>query len=143
MGLWGRSSVAIRCSDGDRPALVRRGASTDMDREGAGENTGGESGTADDSAARSGADGPPTQVPVTVYSREYCHLCDEAVETLEAAAAAVDVPVTITEVDVDADPDLRAEYGDRVPYVLVDDRPAFKFRVDPDEARRRFREAGE
>jgi len=82
-------------------------------------------------------------VSVTVYGREHCHLCDEAVETLEDAAAAVDVPVAISEVDVDADPDLREEYGDRVPYVLVDDRPAFKFRVDPDDARRRLREAGD
>jgi len=80
-------------------------------------------------------------VPVTVYSREHCHLCDEAVATLEEAAAAVDVPVAIEEIDVDEDPDLREEYGERVPYVLVAGRPAFKFRVDPAEARRRLREA--
>jgi thiol-disulfide isomerase/thioredoxin len=80
-------------------------------------------------------------VSVTVYSREHCHLCEEAIETLDAAAAAVDVPVAVAEVDVDDDPELREEYGERVPYVLVDDRPAFKFRVDPDEARRRLRDA--
>jgi len=96
-----------------------------MDREGPG--TGPEQGT----------------VSVTVYSRQHCHLCEEAIETLEAAATDTGVTVSITEVDVDEDPDLREEYGDRVPYVLVDDRPAFKFRVDPDEARRLLREAAD
>ncbi|WP_246983295.1 glutaredoxin family protein [Halorientalis marina] len=75
---------------------------------------------------------------VTVYSREQCHLCEEALETVEAVAAAVEATVEIEEVDVDADPDLAAEYGDRVPYVFVDGRPAFKFRVDESELRSRL-----
>ena len=82
-------------------------------------------------------------VSVTVYSREQCHLCDEAVETLERVASDLAVAVEICEVDVDADPDLREEYGERVPYVLVEGRPAFKFRVDPDEARRKLRATAE
>lgn len=80
-------------------------------------------------------------VAVTVYSRAQCHLCEEAVETLETVAADVDADVAIEEVDVDEDPQLREEYGDRVPYVFVDERPAFKFRVDPREAERRLRVA--
>jgi glutaredoxin len=75
---------------------------------------------------------------VTVYSREQCHLCDEALETIEAVAASVESAVEIEEVDVDEDPDLAAEYGDRVPYVFVDGRPAFKFRVDESELRSRL-----
>jgi glutaredoxin len=75
---------------------------------------------------------------VTVYSREQCHLCEEALETVEAVAASVEATVEIEEVDVDADPDLAAEYGDRVPYVFVDGRPAFKFRVDESELRSRL-----
>lgn len=82
-------------------------------------------------------------VPVTVYSREHCSLCEEAVAALKDAASAVEVPVVIEEVDVDTDPELREEYGERVPYVLVGGRPAFKFRVDPVEARRRLRAAAE
>ncbi|MEF8853296.1 MAG: glutaredoxin family protein [Haloarculaceae archaeon] len=80
---------------------------------------------------------------MTVYSREHCHLCDEALETLEEAASAVDAHIEVEEVDVDADPELREEYGERVPYVFIADRPAFKYRVDPDEARRRLRSAAE
>jgi len=82
-------------------------------------------------------------VAVTVYSREHCHLCDEAVETLERAATEAGIPVDIEEVDVDADPDLREEYGDRVPYVLIEGRAAFKYRVDPDRARQKLRAAAE
>jgi glutaredoxin len=75
---------------------------------------------------------------VTVYSREECHLCDEALETVREVAAAVDADVTVEVVDVDADPDLRERYGDRVPYVLVDGDPAAKVRVDPADLRARL-----
>jgi glutaredoxin len=72
---------------------------------------------------------------VTVYSREECHLCDEAIETIEQVAATVDAAVELEEVDVDDDPELAAEYGERVPYVFVDGRPKFKYRVDEGELR--------
>jgi len=72
-------------------------------------------------------------VRVTVYSREVCPLCDEAIATIESVAARADAEVAVEEVDVDDDPELRAEYGDRVPYVFVDGVPKFKYRVDPDE----------
>ena len=73
---------------------------------------------------------------VTVYSRENCHLCDEAKATIETVADEVAVEVEIEEIDVDEDTDLREEYGERVPYVLVDGTPKFKFRVDEAELRR-------
>jgi glutaredoxin len=79
------------------------------------------------------------EVTVTVYSREDCHLCEEALETIERVASGVERHVEIREVDVDDDPELAAEYGERVPYVLVDGRPAFKFRVDAEELARRLR----
>ncbi|SDF40450.1 glutaredoxin family protein [Halorientalis regularis] len=73
---------------------------------------------------------------VTVYSRENCHLCDEAKATIETVADEMSVEVEIEEIDVDEDPDLREAYGERVPYVLVDGTPKFKFRVDAAELRR-------
>jgi len=82
-------------------------------------------------------------VSVTVFSREDCHLCAEAIETLETVAADEDIPVALDERDVDADPDLRERYGDRVPYVLVDGEPAFTFRVDPERARQKLRVAAD
>jgi len=74
-------------------------------------------------------------VPITVYTRENCHLCDEAVETLMRIADSEGVAIDIDEVDVDEDPELAEEYGDRVPYVLVDGTPKFKYRVDAAKAR--------
>jgi len=80
-------------------------------------------------------------VPVTVFTREDCHLCEEARETLETVADEEGIALAVDERDVDADPDLRERYGDRVPYVLIDGSPAFKFRVDPERARRKLRAA--
>jgi glutaredoxin len=74
-------------------------------------------------------------VPITVYTRENCHLCDEAVETLTRIADSEGVAIEIDEVDVDEDPGLREEYGERVPFVLVDGTPKFKYRVDAARAR--------
>ncbi|QKY16739.1 glutaredoxin family protein [Halorubrum sp. CBA1229] len=74
-------------------------------------------------------------VPVTVYTREDCTLCDAARETIEETAAGLDVTIDLDMVDVDEDPELAEEYGERVPYVLVDGHPAFKYEVDERELR--------
>jgi glutaredoxin len=73
---------------------------------------------------------------VSVYTRADCHLCAEAIGTIRRVSESVPTDVTLDIVDVDEDPDLRAEYGDRVPYVFVDGRPAFKYRIDAAELRR-------
>lgn len=75
---------------------------------------------------------------VTVYTREGCHLCREAVTTVERVAGSVAAPVEVELTDVDRDETLRAEYGDRVPYVLIDGRPAFKYRVDEQNLREKL-----
>src|SRR5689334_24734904 len=55
-----------------------------------------------------------------LLTRAGCTLCAAAAATLgQIAAEAGLVPV---EVDVDTDPDLQAEFGDRVPVVLLDGR---------------------
>jgi len=80
-------------------------------------------------------------VDVKIYSRADCHLCEEAKSTIEAVADEVDTPVRVEEVDVDTDETLRAEYGERVPYVFVDGWPAFKYEVDAEELRRQLQDA--
>ena len=64
-----------------------------------------------------------------LLTRAGCHLCEEAAATLAqlAAEAGLEPPVSI---DVDADPELQAEYGDRVPVVLLDGREHAYFAVD-------------
>ena len=77
-------------------------------------------------------------VSVTVYTRENCHLCEQAVDTIERVAQEEGVTVDVDLVDVDTDEQLREKYGERVPYVLLDGSPAFKYRVDERRLRRKL-----
>jgi glutaredoxin len=70
---------------------------------------------------------------VTVYTRADCGLCEKA--EAEVARICADVGAGWTTVDVDSDPELRAEYGDRVPVIEVDGREHGFWRVE--EARLR------
>ncbi|MEF8883037.1 MAG: glutaredoxin family protein [Halapricum sp.] len=72
----------------------------------------------------------PTPVPITVYRRHPCELCEEAVETIESVADAAEIPVAIETVDVDGDTDLGERYGDSVPVVFVDGNKQFELSVD-------------
>ena len=69
-----------------------------------------------------------------LLTRQGCHLCDVAAETLDRVAA--EHGLAVTPVDVDADPDLQAEFGDRVPVVLLDGREHSYFTVDVQRLRR-------
>lgn len=70
---------------------------------------------------------------VLVYSRQGCHLCDQALEVVARVCA--DLGTTYAVVDVDTDPRLQQEYGEQVPVTLVDGRRHDFWRVD--EARLR------
>ena len=72
---------------------------------------------------------------VTVVSRQGCHLCEVAEADVARICGELGVEWTVT--DVDADSDLRAEYGDRVPVILIDDEEHAYWRVEED----RFRSA--
>ncbi|HEY4994355.1 MAG TPA: glutaredoxin family protein [Nakamurella sp.] len=74
---------------------------------------------------------------VTLYTRNDCHLCDDAKAVVVAVTA--ESGDSFREVDVDADPEDRAEYGDLVPVVLVDGVPLGYYRVEPDRLRRALR----
>jgi glutaredoxin len=65
---------------------------------------------------------------VLLYTREGCHLCAEA--EAEVARICSDLELGFTTVDIDTDPELRAEYGDRVPVIMVDGREHGFFRVE-------------
>jgi hypothetical protein len=66
--------------------------------------------------------------------RDGCHLCETAVEAVGPVAA--EAGLQVVPVDVDADPGLRAEYGDRVPVLLLDGREHSYFTVDVPRLRR-------
>jgi hypothetical protein len=65
---------------------------------------------------------------LTLYTRDGCHLCDDAREVLARVAASTGEG--FTEVDIAADPDLTAEYGDRIPVLLLDGREHGYWRVE-------------
>ncbi len=69
-----------------------------------------------------------------LLTRANCHLCVVAAETLQRIAA--EAGLVAEERDVDADPELQAEYGDRVPVVLLDGREHSYFTVDVVRLRR-------
>ena len=70
-----------------------------------------------------------------LITRQGCHLCEEAAATLGqlAAEAGLEEPAAV---DVDADRELQAEYGDRVPVVLLDGSEHSYFSVDVPRLRR-------
>ena len=69
-----------------------------------------------------------------LLTRAGCHLCVTAAETLARIGA--EAGLVPQEVDVDDDRELRAEYGDRVPVVLLDGREHSYFTVDVVRLRR-------
>lgn len=77
---------------------------------------------------------PPADHRLILLARAGCHLCDDARATLARVAAELGTPWS--EQDVDADTELRAEYGDRVPVVLLDGREHGYWRVEEDRLRR-------
>lgn len=74
---------------------------------------------------------------VTVYTRQGCHLCDEAKASIRVAGC--DDEFILEEISIDSDPQLRERYGEDVPVVLINGTKAFKHRVDPREFKRKLR----
>ena len=70
---------------------------------------------------------------MTLLTRAGCHLCEQAQPVLERICSQADAALAV--LDVDVDPQLRAEYGDRLPVFLVDGREHGYWRVE--EARLR------
>jgi glutaredoxin len=71
----------------------------------------------------------PYRAGVILYTRAGCHLCDDALrvltETQRSHAFALDI------VDVDTDPKLAANYGARVPVVVINEKERFHGTVNP------------
>ncbi|MGH3671151.1 MAG: glutaredoxin family protein [Pseudonocardiaceae bacterium] len=70
---------------------------------------------------------------VTLLVRADCHACSAAREDISRICADLGVPWDTA--DVDADPELRAEYGDRIPVILVDGREHGFWRVEEQRLR--------
>ncbi|HYV39819.1 MAG TPA: glutaredoxin family protein [Gemmataceae bacterium] len=64
---------------------------------------------------------PPRQV--VMYTRQGCHLCDEAWQLLTDMQAKH--ALKLTAVDVDSQPDLIQQFGERVPVIVIDGKERF------------------
>ena len=58
----------------------------------------------------------PRGIPLTLYGRGYCHLCDDMAAALAPLRAEFGFALNV--VDVDADPALALRYGDKVPVLM-------------------------
>ncbi len=69
---------------------------------------------------------------VTLLTRNGCGLCTMALDQLRPICAEFGIEVATLDVDEAAatDPTLRAEYGDRLPVVLLDGREHSYFDID-------------
>ena len=69
---------------------------------------------------------PPT---LTLYSRNYCHLCEEMIEAVRGLQGLVRFEIAI--VDVDTDPELERRHGDKVPVLVHGERELCYYRLEP------------
>lgn len=76
----------------------------------------------------------PAKTRVTVMSRVGCHACEVAEADIERICGELGVPWA--KADVDSDPEWRAEYGDRVPVILIDDVEHGYWKVEEDRLRK-------
>ena len=68
-------------------------------------------------------------VEIVMYTRQGCHLCEEAWQLLEREQQRH--TFILRQTDVDSDPELRRDYGECVPVVTVDGRVRFRGRINP------------
>ena len=66
---------------------------------------------------------------VTVYSRQGCHLCDDAENVLESLREELNFEIEV--IDIDIDPELIKLYSDQVPVIHIDGIHHDFYKVDP------------
>jgi glutaredoxin len=74
-----------------------------------------------------------TPSEVLLYTRDGCHLCDDARQLLERHG------LKVIEVDIDEDEELKAAYDQCVPVVSINGKVRFRGRVDEMLLRRLLR----
>jgi glutaredoxin len=75
-------------------------------------------------------------VTITLYSKPDCHLCAEALETLEALRA--ELGFVLEEQDITLDDVLQRNYFERIPVVALDGEELFDYFVDEAVLRERL-----
>jgi len=78
-------------------------------------------------------------IDVRIYSKEDCHLCDEAKEVL--ARVRRDIPFTLNEMRIAPGDPSYEMYKEMIPVVTINGALAFRYRVNEQELRRALRDA--
>ena len=66
---------------------------------------------------------------VTIYSRQGCHLCDAAFNTVESMREELKFEIEV--INIDEDPELVKLYSDQVPVIHIDGAHHDFYKVDP------------
>jgi glutaredoxin len=66
---------------------------------------------------------------ITIYSRQGCHLCDDAQITLESLREELNFEIEV--IDIDQDAELIKLYSDQVPVIHIDGIHHDFYKVDP------------
>jgi len=77
---------------------------------------------------------------VTLLGRVDCHACEVAKADLERICGEIGIELTV--VDVDTDTELRAEYGDMVPVILINGEEHGYWKVEEERFRAALRSWG-
>lgn len=75
-----------------------------------------------------GLAGADRQVILTLYSREYCHLCHDMLALVESMRERFKFELRV--IDVDCDPALEERYGDLVPVLIHDHLELARYRLN-------------
>ncbi len=70
---------------------------------------------------------------VTVFSRHGCHLCENAVNTLESMRE--ELAFTIDVIYIDGNPELEKIYGNEIPVIHINGEHHDFYKVDPERFR--------
>ena len=80
---------------------------------------------------------------LTLIGKPDCHLCDVAREVVETVVSDLDEnDIEIIELSIHDDPALYAQWWEKIPVVLIDDRLHAHWRVSPDRLRAALGAAG-
>jgi glutaredoxin len=66
---------------------------------------------------------------ITIYSRNGCHLCDDAFNTLESMREELNFEIDV--IDIDQNAELVKLYSDQVPVIHIDGMHHDFYKVDP------------
>lgn len=70
----------------------------------------------------------PSGPALTLYSRTWCHLCDDMLSGLHSLQSGLSFELTV--IDVDSDPALEQRFGDWVPVLMHGDRELCHYHLD-------------